>query len=680
MMANPHIPPPVDGGFDAVKKAAAGRWEGVLSSLGIHVPANGKHGPCPGCGGHDRFRFDNKDGGGSFICSQGGEGTLSGDGFYLVQHVRHCNAADALALVRDVVMPGAGNGRRTGNAVPRQRKEPARPAKGPERPGMDPRAIWDTLVSAGRGHGYIARKHGEPDGLRVYPTHVPALTIAGQNMAGYLVIPVRDLKNGDLQSLQFIPPDAGKKLNLPGCPVAGAFVVGDIAPDKPCYLVEGIGQAWSASKATGAAAVVTFGAGRMEVVARDLRELHPLARLVLVADVGKRDQCRQIAESVGAGWVSAPDDLGNNGDINDMEARDGLQAVAALLAAVHYPPARFALLTAGDLMRLPPVQWIVKGVLPCEGLAALYGPSASGKSFLALDLLACVADGRAWFGRKVRPVPVTYCALEGEAGLSQRMQAYQRRHGATAGAGMRFLTTAFNLLVAEDVESLAAAIGSAGVGGGVVVLDTLNRAAPGMDENSSEDMGRIIAACKRLQGLVGGLVVLVHHTGKDAAKGLRGHSSLFAALDAAVEVARSDDRRTWKVAKSKDGRDGDGEAFLLEQITLGQDDDGDPVTSCVVVLGEPRKVGREPKLSATERMAFSALRRMEQTKGNAPPEGALDWVHVAVAEDDWRTECYAAGISTGDDPSAKRKAFQRARQGLMEKRMVGCRDDLYWIA
>jgi len=113
-------PPPVDGGYDAVKKVAAGQWERVLSSLGIHVPANGKHGPCPGCGGHDRFRFDNKDGGGSFICGQGGEGTLSGDGFNLVQHVRHCNAADALALVRDVVMPGAGNGRRTGNAVPRK--------------------------------------------------------------------------------------------------------------------------------------------------------------------------------------------------------------------------------------------------------------------------------------------------------------------------------------------------------------------------------------------------------------------------------------------------------------------------------------------------------------------------------------------------------------------------------
>jgi hypothetical protein len=64
-------------------------------------------------------------------------------------------------------------------------------------------------------------------------------------------------------------------------------------------------------------------------------------------------------------------------------------------------------------------------------------------------------------------------------------------------------------------------------------------------------MGEILEAAKRLQSLTGGLVVLVHHTGKDATKGLRGHSSLFAAMDAAVEVSRDGDRREWKVAKAR---------------------------------------------------------------------------------------------------------------------------------
>ncbi len=102
--------PPSTGerGFDAVRSAAKGQWRGVLSRLGISVPDTAKHAPCPGCGGRDRFRFDDKDGGGSFLCSQGGGGTLAGDGFALVQHVRHCSAADALALVREVVLPSSG--------------------------------------------------------------------------------------------------------------------------------------------------------------------------------------------------------------------------------------------------------------------------------------------------------------------------------------------------------------------------------------------------------------------------------------------------------------------------------------------------------------------------------------------------------------------------------------------
>ena len=296
------------------------------------------------------------------------------------------------------------------------------------------------------------------------------------------------------------------------------------------------------------------------------------------------------------------------------------------------------------------------------------------------SLLACISRGQSWFGRRVKSAPVIYCALEGEAGLAQRMRAYQEYLGQACDSKMRFMIQPFSLLNKEDISGLAEAIGSASVGGGVVVLDTLNRAAPGADENSSEDMGNIIASCKRLQGLIGGLVVLVHHTGKDAAKGLRGHSSLFAALDAAVEVNRSEDRREWKVAKSKDGRDGDAEPFHLEEVHIGKDDDGEPVTSCVVVRGEHQgqEKNREPKLTSAERNALKSLQKMLGTQSIEPPEYVPEWVKGVVTGDVWRSECYSSGISTSDNPSAKRKAFMRSRQGLMDKGVVHCRNDLYW--
>ena len=175
-------------------------------------------------------------------------------------------------------------------------------------------------------------------------------------------------------------------------------------------------------------------------------------------------------------------------------------------------------MTAAEISKLPPVRWLVRGVLPAEGLAALYGASGSGKTFLALDLLAAVARGQSWFGSKTVPIPVTYVALEGETGMSQRVQAYERRHGKLPVA-VRFVAQALNLLTPQDIKDLASAIKLAGGGDGVVCIDTLNRASAGSDENDSKDMGRIIEAAKHLQREVGGLVLLVHHIGKDASRG-----------------------------------------------------------------------------------------------------------------------------------------------------------------
>jgi hypothetical protein len=114
-------------------------------------------------------------------------------------------------------------------------------------------------------------------------------------------------------------------------------------------------------------------------------------------------------------------------------------------------------------------------------------------------------------------------------------------------------------------------------------VDTLNRAAPTSDENSSKEMGEILEACKRLQALIGGLVVLIHHTGKDTTRGARGHSSFFAALDGAIEVERTATQRSWSVAKAKDGQDGKSVPFNLKLHVLGLDTDGDQITSCPVI-------------------------------------------------------------------------------------------------
>jgi len=88
----------------SVKAAASGRWPAILSDLGVPESAlRNRHGPCPGCGGKDRFRFDNRDGRGTFICSQGGNDELAGDGFALLEHCFGLSFADALRRVGDLL-------------------------------------------------------------------------------------------------------------------------------------------------------------------------------------------------------------------------------------------------------------------------------------------------------------------------------------------------------------------------------------------------------------------------------------------------------------------------------------------------------------------------------------------------------------------------------------------------
>jgi hypothetical protein len=264
------------------------------------------------------------------------------------------------------------------------------------------------------------------------------------------------------------------------------------------------------------------------------------------------------------------------------------------LEAPALNPSRYKLIGSQQLLLFPPLNWVIKGILPATGLAAIFGPSASGKSFLALDAAAAIANGAPWFGHRTQIAPVIYIALEGEAGYRSRVLAWEREHGQPLHTQMSFLMQSFKINDPQDVADLIAVAPQ----GSVIFIDTLNRAAPTADENSSRDMGEILEGAKALQAATNGLVVLIHHTGKDASKGARGHSSFFAALDGAVSVDRGAPGRSWSVAKAKDGEDGLSYPFRLKHHVLGVDSDGDEISSCTVerdlggVFSQPKPKGK----------------------------------------------------------------------------------------
>jgi putative DNA primase/helicase len=533
--------------------------------------------------------------------------------------------------------------------------------------------VWERCLPALPSHEYILRKQGKPDGLRYYPSSEPTLIINGKNVTDYLVIPC--WKNDELQTLQFVSPNKDdKKLNLPGSSFSdGYFTVGEIS--ELIYICEGIGQAWAVNKVSGCGAVVSFGVGRMTTVSKAIRAKYPNVRLVIVSDRGKEKQACEAATAVVGQWIELPEEMPEKSDVNDYAIEFGYDKLSHLLTHLKSPVMRYKLLSGTDLLNTTPMRWMVQGVMPSEGLAALYGESGSGKSFLILDMAFTIAEGeKYWFGLRVTKAPVTYVCLEGEAGIGKRIKAWSLYFNKPIPDRLLFVTQAFNLL-SGDIVDLANAIIAAGGSGGLVIIDTLNRAAPGADENSSVDMGNIIASAKKLQNLIGGLVLFVHHSGKDKSKGLRGHSSLYAALDSAIEVIKTDTRREWCVAKSKDDVTGNAYPFKLEIVKVGFDDKAEEITSCVALFDSskevlPKKIslGRNQKW-ALEEIDKQLLNSSALGKEGAPVLGkclSFDEAVLSVAE------------RMPTDAKHRKSRAKEAIAGLVDKKYLGMKGNWLW--
>lgn len=336
--------------------------------------------------------------------------------------------------------PADVNGHRDGSgfAGASARPRTVQDARSHARHGEDPTAVWERCVPACASHPYVAQKlaQGAPlDGLRQVPEGDP-LRIAGESMAGALVVPVRR-RDGSLASLQFItPPEVAArlrkvgrpgKLNLPGARLDGWFAVGHLLAGGIAFVCEGIGTAWACWQATGCAAFVTFGASRLRTVARELRELHPQARLVLVPDVGWEEQAESVAREVRADVARLPAGWPRNADASDFAEREGRDALEELLLRAKPPepePLPFKLIPFGDLANTAPAApaYVWCGLVPARHVTLLAGHGGAGKSYLALMLAVSVALGLPLFGIPTRQGnAAVFSAEDGPEVLRERL-------------------------------------------------------------------------------------------------------------------------------------------------------------------------------------------------------------------------------------------------------------------
>lgn len=253
----------------------------------------------------------------------------------------------------------------------------------------------------------------------------------------------------------------------------------------------------------------------------------------------------------------------------------------------------------------PEHNWLVHGWLAANEVSVVAGASRSGKSFFALETGLCVAEARPLFGLKVRHGAVVYQAGEGATGVKKRLRAWRQHHGRIWTRETPFVLLQRPIDIyhsSEEVDSLIAEIiAHAKIFEDplrLVVIDTLATATPGADENSGKDMSLVLANVARINEKCGCHVQLVHHLNASGGK-LRGHTSVYANVGQVILVERDPETgiRTVTLDKQKDDEDGKQMKFELMQVTIGVDEDGQKITSCVCVpVGEKEAIRREEEL------------------------------------------------------------------------------------
>jgi len=258
--------------------------------------------------------------------------------------------------------------------------------------------------------------------------------------------------------------------------------------------------------------------------------------------------------------------------------------------------------------------YLIKGLLPSAGLAVIWGEPKCGKSFWTFDALMHVALDWEYRGHRVKPGAVVYYALEGAQGFKNRIEAFrQRKLAESVETSPPFYLMSTPLSLVADARALVADIHRQ-LGDQrpvAVVIDTLNRSLAG-SESSDEDMAAYIRAADTIRAAFDCLVIIVHHCGHNGERP-RGHSSLMGALDVQISVKRdAAENVVAELELAKDGEVGLKFDSRLEVVEIGPDQDGDPITSCVVKEVEagaaaPTKPKSAPKIPASERLLINTI-------------------------------------------------------------------------
>jgi hypothetical protein len=360
------------------------------------------------------------------------------------------------------------------------------------------------------------------------------------------------------------------------------------------------------------------------------------------------------------------------------------------------------LVESWDSIKDEPVEWLVESILPKQAFIALYAPPASYKSFISLDLAEAIATGRDWMGYRIpKKGAVLYICGEGHGGMGARVKACKIQNQSPDGANLYIIRAQLNLRSSQEdfdklIQAISELIAQIDDPLEIIILDTLMRmSGGGFNENSSEDMGAFITQAGKLQELFTCALLVIHHSGKDVTKGLRGHSSLLGAVDTELEIQRQDSvinssdasvigNAILTVSKQKDGADSIQIGIEVVSIEIGMSDLGfETLTSLAIrqnqdIASSTSKGSKNNQGSGNnQRIEIDSLMKVIKAKASYREVDGIS--RYGVSLDDWKAEFWSMKGCTEDDKVAFRKAWMRARERLVSVNKIVIGDNFVWL-
>ncbi len=324
---------------------------------------------------------------------------------------------------------------------------------------------------------------------------------------------------------------------------------------------------------------------------------------------------------------------------------------------------RFPLVRFDQIQLSTAPSYLVKGLIPRQGLVVIWGPPKCGKSFWAFDVAAHIALGWSYRDRKVQQGTVVYLVLEGEHGIGARVEAWRQQHlGEDAEVvPLYLLPTRIDLI--HEYQTLIEEIAAQTTGNppALIVIDTLNRSLNG-SESRDEDMGAYVKAADAVREAFGAAVMVIHHCGIEASRP-RGHTSLTGAADAQIAIKRDNAGVICATLEwLKDGPEGAEVYSKLDPVDVGTDDDGDAITSCIIVEAEQAEHPTGKAAAKLNNNQQSMLTILE----DAMPNG--------LTLEEWNSLAREAGLGV-----TRRTSLMDWRSALKRKGLVHSYGDRWYV-